>query len=630
MAEQNSLNPGSIEPPRAKPLFIYDGQCGFCRHWIGRWRGKTQDLVAYVAYQDIEEGSFGISREAFAREAYLVETDGAVYRGAEAVLRTLDYTPGRNWSLWCYGKVPGFGLVARAGYRFVASHRQGLSFWMRLLTGVNTQPQTHFLTRWLFLRLLAVVFLIAFWSLSVQIIGLAGENGIAPVADRLAGIEQYFGEPAYWRAPTLCWLDASDWSLRAQCFAGMGLSVVAMLGVAQLPVFFCLWLLYLSLTVAGGVFMNFQWDVLLLETGVLAILFAPLSLSPRLAKQSPPSRISLWLIRWLLFRLMFLSGLVKLTQDSVRDPTWHKLTALNYHYQTQPIPTWTSWYAHHLPEWFQTMSVSGMFVIELWMPLLIFAPRPFRIASCFSIVFLMVLIGGTGNYTFFNLLAIVLCVSLLDDGFLRRFFPRKMTALLDEPRRPARFAFAKTGLLCLPALAIVVVSTTVAVPSFGRRLALPESVEQRLKPIRAFRSVNSYGLFRAMTTTRPEIVIEGSNDGREWLAYEFRWKPGDLKRRPAFVQPHQPRLDWQMWFAALGDYRSPRNRWFTGLMRRLQEGSPEVVALLDENPFPDGPPLYLRATLYNYEFTDAETRDETGAWWQRERLRAYFPTIKRQ
>lgn len=629
MIEPDSMNPASLVPPRAKPLFVYDGQCGFCRYWIGRWQDKTQDRVEYTTYQDIETGSLGVSNEAFACEAYLFETDGGVYRGAEAVLRTLKYSSAGHGAIWCYTKVPGFAPIARAGYRFVASHRQGLSFWSRLLMGVDTLPQSYVLTRWLFLRLLSVIFLLAFWSLSVQIIGLVGENGIAPVGDRLERIAQHFGGATYWRVPTLCWLDASDGALLTQCFVGMGLSVVAMLGIAQLPVFFCLWLVYLSLTVAGGVFMNFQWDVLLLETGVLAILFAPLSLSPRLSKQSPPSKISLWLIRWLLFRLMFVSGLVKLTQDSANNPTWHKLTALNYHYQTQPIPTWTSWYAHHLPEWFQTMSVGGMFVIELWMPLLIFAPRPFRMAACFSIVLLMAIIAATGNYTFFNMLTVVLCVSLLDDRFLGRFFPRKMKGLLDNPPKPARFALAKSGLLCLPALAIVAVSTVAALPSFGLRIALPESVEKPLAAIRPFRSVNSYGLFRAMTTTRPEIVIEGSNDGREWIPYEFRWKPGDLQRRPAFVQPHQPRLDWQMWFAALGDYRSRRNSWFTGLMRRLQQGSPEVLALLDENPFPDGPPMYLRATLYNYEFTNAETRDETGAWWQRERLRPYFPTFKR-
>jgi hypothetical protein len=316
---------------------------------------------------------------------------------------------------------------------------------------------------------------------------------------------------------------------------------------------------------------------------------------------------------------MFASAVVKLTSG---DPSWRHATALQYHYETQPLPTWTAWFMHQLPAWCQRLSALFMFAIEGLSPFLIFAPRRLRIAAAVGIVSLQLLILATGNYAFFNLLALALCVALLDDAVWPAGWRRRFERARSRPKT-------------LPGW--IVVPTTLAL--FGLSLypmarAFHSSADY-LGPIRdlyrvtaPLRIVNPYGLFQVMTTRRPEIEIEGSDDGVTWKAYRFRWKPGPLDRRPEFVAPHQPRLDWQMWFAALADFQ--QEPWFLSFCQRLLEGSPPVLALLDENPFPRAPPRFVRATLYEYHFTDSTTRRATGAWWRRERLGPYGPALALQ
>ena len=616
------------QPPR--PVFLYDGDCGFCRAWVTRWQRKTGEQVEYASYQTAATRFPDLSCEARARAAHLIESDGQVFRGAEAVFRTLRLAGGGGWGYALYGGVPGFAPLSEFVYRQVAGHRRGISRVTSWLWGDLTELASYLLTRWLFLRLLAVVYFIAFLSLHVQILGLVGSQGIVPIAERLSSIQTRLGGAAWWQLPTLCWWDASDRFLILHCVLGEGLAVLLLFNIAPFVSLAGLWALYLSLTNAGSVFLNFQWDILLLETGLLAIFFAPISLWPTLWRESPPSRLALWMVRWLLFRLMFLSGLVKLTQDSPTDPTWHDLTALNFHYETQPLPTWTSWYTHQLPEWFQAASVVVTFGIELGMPFLIFAPRKLRFVAALAIAFFMAVIGGTGNYNFFNLLTVVLCVSLLDDALLKRVLPRSLARRAAVPRHVPRGLWVRRTVLTTVALAYLALSTAIAIPSFGREVAMPEVALPVVRRIWSFHSINSYGLFRHMTARRPEIIIEGSQDGRTWQAYEFKWKPGDPQRRPRFVQPHQPRLDWQMWFAALGNFRQQRDQWFTRLMHRIQEGSPDVLGLLEFNPFPESPPRFLRAVLYDYHFTTAEERRATGAWWSREPLGTYHPILRRK
>jgi len=495
--------------------------------------------------------------------------------------------------------------------------------------GDDLRPSRYQLTRWLFLRGLGVVYLFAFASLWVQLDGLIGSRGILPAKPWLEAVAARYGELAVLRAPTLAWLWASDAALNALGAAGMVLSVMLILGAAPRVAAVLLWMLYLSLFTVGRVFLSFQWDILLLETGFIAILFAPAGLRPRLVDESAVARTPLWLLRWLLFRLMFLSGLVKLTSG---DDSWWKLTALSFHYETQPLPAWTSWYAHNLPLWLHRASAVLMFAIELVVPLLIFAPRRLRCRACIALLGLQLAIMASGNFGYFNILTCLLCVVLLDDGYLAGLLPRRLTLAVaaagSSPRSPRSRRWS-LGDYALGLSACVLVTMSLG-QAYGRvygyeRVSMP--LRRVLSVMAPFHLTNAYGLFTVMTKSRSEILIEGSDDGTRWREYEFRWKPGDPAVRPRFVAPHQPRLDWQMWFAALGDYR--HNPWLISFMQRLLEGSAPVIGLLKANPFPRAPPRYIRAMLYDYRFTSAPTRRAEGLWWKREFKRPYTPVLSR-
>jgi len=475
----------------------------------------------------------------------------------------------------------------------------------------HQDPPGYLLSRWLFLRLLGLVYLVAFLSLASQITGLVGEHGLLPVGPFLERAHATYGGAAHWLFPTLCWLGAGDTMLRALCAAGAALALLLIGGVAQAPVLLLLWLCYLSLSVAGQTFLWFQWDGLLLETGLLAVLLAPTQLVPSVTRERPPLPPARWLAWWLLFRLMVLSGATKLASG---DPTWRQLTALDYHFWTQPLPTWTAWYAHWLPEPMHRGMTLVMLAIELLVPWLIFVPerwRRARHAACGLLVVGQLGIALTGNYGFFNLLALVLCVPLLDDGILRRVLPLRLTAGEPEPRwrvYGTRGVGSALALLSLLAFAREIAQT---LPRARRPFENP-----LLDAVAPLRSVNGYGLFRVMTTERREIVIEGSDDSLHWREYGFRWKPGDVSRRPAFMAPHMPRLDWQMWFAALDPDGAAA--WLVPLAGHVLRGTPEVLALLGENPFAARPPKYVRLVYYRYRFSTPAERAGTGAWWHRD------------
>ncbi|WP_170928694.1 lipase maturation factor family protein [Deinococcus hopiensis] len=485
------------------------------------------------------------------------------------------------------------------------------------VSGYLGSPEGFSLTRWLFLRGLGLVYLAAFLSLSTQITGLVGSRGLLPVRKFTSELTEQFGGHAFFRVPTLLWLNQGDGFLHLLCGAGAVLAVLVLLDFLTLPALAGMWALYLSLFYAGQDFLGFQWDLLLLETGFAAVLFAPLHLWPR--RQTPVSLPVLWLLRLLLFRLMLGAGVVKLASG---DPTWRDLTATTYHYQTQPLPSLLGWWMHHLPLGFHRVEVVFTFFAELIVPWLIFAPRVPRMVSGLMMIALQLLIILTGNYSFFNWLTILLCLTLFDDAFLRRLVPaggrrRMVQSVQGDVSGPRRIV---PGLIAAVLLALNGVQLSrqmlpgVAVP--GPLLRLQEGLEP-------YFLVNTYGLFATMTTQRHEIVLEGSRDGTHWLSYEFRYKPGDPHRAPVWVAPHQPRLDWQMWFAALqGD--PGQTPWMGPLALRLLQGEPEVLRLLGKNPFPAAPPRYVRAQLYGYVYTTPPERRATGDWWKRQLLGLYF------
>jgi predicted DCC family thiol-disulfide oxidoreductase YuxK len=604
--------------PPLKPLMVFDGDCGFCRRWIARWKSETGDAVDYSPSQEAAARFPEIPAEAFARSVQLVLASGEVFEGAQAVLRALVAGGRSRWLLTAYRRVPGLAAALELAYRFVARHRRAASVATLVFWGSRVERPEYRLASDLFLRAVGLCYLVAFVSLWVQVAGLIGSRGILPVGEFLDAVRAQTGGARFDLLPTLCWLDASDAFLNVLCGAGAAAALLAVTGLAPAWSLLLCWVSYLSLSVAGQVFFEFQWDSLLLETGLLAILLAPRGLRLSRAK-APPSGVVRFLLVWLLFRLTFASGYVKLANG---DPVWHGLSALRYHYETQPLPPWTAWFAHQLPAWFQTFSCVVMFGIELGVALLIFAPRRLRLFACGALVFLQVAIGATGNYAFFNLLTIALAVLLLDDAAFPKRWRRRLPPAPGRARRrwpaPIVAAFAAV---------ILLVSGAQVIAMLLRPRSFPAPVVRVARAIEPFRSVNTYGLFAVMTTSRPEIVIEGSDDLETWRPYPFRWKPGDPVRRPRFVAPHQPRLDWQMWFAALGS--AEESPWMLRLVGRLFEGSPEVLALLERNPFPDHPPRYIRAVLYDYRFTSSAERLRTAAWWRRKEAGLYLPALSR-
>jgi len=460
-------------------------------------------------------------------------------------------------------------------------------------------------------RVLGGVLLVAFASLAAQAKGLFGASGVAPIAALVGSAKR--AEHSFWQHPSAFWWNSSDEMIAAVWIVGIVAAVALSLGLMPRVALALSWFAYLSFVSLGWPFMSFQWDTLLLEVTFTAFFFAPWRIWDRLPSHPDPHPIARWAIWWLLFRLIFRSGYVKLASG---DPTWADLTALTYHYWTQPLPTVIAWYASLLPTWFHQLCCLLMFVIELGVPFLIWVPRPWaRRSAAASIGMLMVLIALTGNYGFFNLLTIALCISLLDDRLMQRLVPARF--LPGDPNVRRSTWDVRPGVA--PALIIGVTVVVFFMGTFGERFP------RWLGPIYPFSTFNNYGLFAVMTTERPEISLEGSRDGETWQPYVFRYKPGPLDRPPVWTTPHQPRLDWQMWFAALGDYR--RNIWLSNLMRRLLEGEPTVHELLGENPFGDEPPKQVRAIVRPYRFTTPEEREATGTWWNQGDPALYAPIL---
>jgi len=529
----------------------------------------------------------------------LVREDGSLAGGARAVFETL----GREK---LYESSRALAFLSDGVYRFIARHRS-LFYWITRLTfGARIEPERFATTQWIFLRLLTAIYIVAFGSLAAQALGLMGSRGIQPAHEFLARVGADFGPMRYLALPSVFWWGSSDRILEGAAFTGMALAALGMFGRIERLALAACWVLYLSFSSVAQEFLSFQWDSLLLEAGFLAIFFG---------RSASGLRSIAWLYRWLTFRLFFLSGYVKLGSH---DPTWRNLTALQYHFHTQPLPTVLAWYADKLPAWTLRGATFATLAIELAAPFLIFAPRRLRQAAAFSMLALQLLIFLTGNYAFFNLLTVALIIFLFDDQALRWASSRVARAADERPAtKPARL-----GLALLTALLLTLGATRIFETVEG---GAPGPLRTLGRAAAPFQIVNPYGLFAVMTATRTEIIVEGSDDGELWQAYEFRYKPGPLDRAPRWVQPHQPRLDWQMWFAALGSYRS--NPWFVGFALRLLQGSPDVLGLLEHNPFPGRRPKYIRAEAYDYRFTDWETRRRTGAWWQRRPLGEYLPAI---
>ncbi len=454
----------------------------------------------------------------------------------------------------------------------------------------------------LFLRLLGVIYFSAFASASVQIVGLIGSDGILPVEAFLTRLSKLGTITAYWQLPTVFWFQSSNYALISVCSLGMISALMIFLNIFTRLALLSCFILYLSIVNVGQTFFLFQWDSFLLEVGILAIGL------------SYGSAVFVFLYRFLIARFMFMGGVVKIASG---DPAWSDLTALNYHYLTQPLPTPLAFYVYQLPEWFHKFSVAGVLFIELLVPFFVFLPGGFRKFAGLCFIMLQSAILITGNYNFFNLLALLLCLMLFTDRDIYRIFPWAAKIQVPKPIVSYRVTWF-SGLYA----AYVFIVCAAYFWLFHSGQYPVEPIKSLLQSASRFSLVNQYGPFAVMTRTRPEIVIQGSMDGKHWRDYHFNYKPVRLDQPLRWNIPHQPRLDWQMWFAAMSP--AQRNRWFLQLMERLKQSSPAVLALLQSNPFPGLPPKYVRASLYRYEFNSPEKRAKTGEIWNRIYLGRYY------
>ncbi len=348
-----------------RPVLIYDGDCSFCIAWVDFWRSLTGDSLEYLPYQQASVRFPDVPIEDCRKAVQFITPEGR-FPGAEGVCRFLASVPGYRWLYWCYRYVPGFAALAALTYRFIANHRSPAWRFTRALWGEHIERSTYRTASELFSRTIAIIYAVAFLSFGLQVRGLVGSEGILPAREFLDAVHQQLGGTAWWRLPTLFWWGSADVTLLSIAWGGVALALISLLTKAhsgrQRLIFIVLWAYYLSIVNAGQIFMGYQWDWLLVETGFLAIFLQP-------------AKSRLWLFRWLIFRLMLESGAVKLLSG---DQTWRHFTALNFHYWTQPLPTPLAWYANLAPGWFQSISVGFVFAVELVVPFLMLAPRRLR------------------------------------------------------------------------------------------------------------------------------------------------------------------------------------------------------------------------------------------------------------
>jgi hypothetical protein len=470
------------------------------------------------------------------------------------------------------------------------------------------RASSHRYSRLLFERGLALIYLVAFLAAVNQFVPLMGAHGLLPAT---AFIERV----PFRYAPSLFYLLASDAAFRAAAWAGVALSLVALSGLASrrgalaagVP-WALLWILYLSFVNVGRTFYAFGWETLLLETGFLAVFVG--------SRRTEPSAVLVWLQRWLLFRLMFGAGLIKLRGDSC----WRDLTCLDYYFETQPIPNPLSWYFHWMPASVHHAGVVINHVVELAVPFGFFAPSPVSaIAGLATIAFQLTLIVS-GNLSWLNWLTVVIAVAIVDD--------RRLVWLRWRHRRAPEPALQpETGARRITMRALAIVVGVLSVPPALNMLSPGQMMNASFEPLHL---VNTYGAFGSITRERDEIVLEGTSDAAlseqtVWHEYELKGKPGDPAQRPRQIAPYHLRLDWLMWFAAMSqpqDYD-----WFAPLLTALLRGDPAVLSLFDRNPFPNRPPHYVRAMYYVYRFTTPEERRRTGRWWSRTLTGVYYPAV---
>ncbi|MEU4356168.1 lipase maturation factor family protein [Streptomyces virginiae] len=463
----------------------------------------------------------------------------------------------------------------------------------------------YWLSRLVFQRGLAVLYAIAFLSTVNQFRALIGERGLLPVPRFVAAVP-------FRRSPSIFQLHYSDRFFAITAWTGTVLSVALAVGAADrvplwasMLMWAVLWVLYLSVVNVGQTWFGFMWESLLLEAGFLAIFLGNEDVAPPV--------LVLFLLRWLLFRLEFGAGLIKLRHD----PCWRDLTCLHYHHETQPMPGPLTWLFHRLPRPLHRVEVAASHVAQLVAPVMLFAPQPIASVTAGFIVVTQLWLVASGNFAWLNWLTILLAVTAIDGARAA-----DALGLSDPPAFAAPPSWYESTVL--------VVTGLMALLSYWPVRNLLSRHQVMNYSFNPFHLMNTYGAFGSIERTRYEVVLEGTDepeitDATVWQEYEFKGKPGDVRRMPRQVAPYHLRLDWMMWFAAISPaYARP---WFTAFLVKLLDNDPVVLKLLRHNPFPSSPPTFLRARLYRYRFTDRHELRETRAWWHRTLVGEYVPAV---
>jgi hypothetical protein len=497
----------------------------------------------------------------------------------------------------------------------------------------------HLWPRWIFFRALGLIYFSAFYSLLFQIRGMLGPNGILPAGDYLQAVSAAIHGMRFWYAPTFLWFGSTDRTLMLITWAGLAASVLVVFNIWPRAALLISFVCFLSFVSAAQDFSGYQSDGMLLEAGFIALFFAPPGLRPGLGREHPASRASLFLLRWEWFRIYFESGVAKMASH---DYSWRHFTAMDDYYQNAPLPTWIGWYVGHFPHWFHASAVFYTLAVELVLCWMLFLPRRrFRIALFFIVAPFETSIILTGNYAFLNYIVFCLGFLLLDDRFIEWIVPQRIRDLVGRVRAPvagaeaARESFRARWRKRLTPVRwsvagicfawVFYAATSQLIWMFVPQFPLPTKPVEMLEP---FRVADRYGLFASMTHSRYEIEFQGSPDGKTWTQYPFRYKPQDVNVAPGIYAPYQPRFEWNLWFASLGSW--PQYRFVVWTEERLLMNEPDVLALFKRNPFAGSPPHQVRAVVYQYWFTDMKTKRTTGAWWRRELLGDYAPTLERE